>query len=276
MFAAIVILGSVFIRPAEATISSIIVSTKNRETQTLGGLAFRDADLAAYDTETDAAELFFDGSLFSENENIDAVSVLDSGHIVLSTTSWATLGGLDFGSDDLVEYDPETDTSTLFFDSELFTNYNTTDIDAVHVLDSENIILSTKNHATLGGLSFGRGDLVEYNLTSNTASLFFSADLFKKQNTNIDAVHVLDSGNVLLSTTGSATLGGLNFKNGDLVEYNMTANTASIYYVHEGLFGSNVDIDAVAIGQGGSDPIPEPATIALLGLGFLTIIHRRK
>ena len=36
----------------------------------------------------------------------------------------------------------------------------------------------------------------------------------------IDALHVRNNGNILLSTDTSATLGGLTFLDGDIVEYN--------------------------------------------------------
>ena len=86
----------------------------------------------------------------------------------------------------------------------------------------------------------------------------------------IDAVHVLDNGNIILSTVGAATLGGLSFSDGDLVEYNPTTDIATLYF-DEGLFGNNADVDAVYVAT-----LPEPATVILLGLGFLVLIKNRK
>ncbi len=69
--------------------------------------------------------------------------------LILSTVSTATLGGLTFGDDDLVEYDPGSDTATLFFDG-LFAGNE--DINALHVLSDGHIILSTTSGATIGGM----------------------------------------------------------------------------------------------------------------------------
>ena len=265
----IMILGAVLILvaavagPVNAT---IILSTD--ATETLGGLTFYDGDLAEYNPTTNTATLYFDEGLFSGvGEEIAAVHVLANGNIILSTYDSATLGGLTFSQSDLVEYNPTTDTATLYFDGSLFDDSE--NIDAAHILNSNNIILSTIDGATLGGLSFGAGDLIEYNPTTDTATLFFDASLFSTSE-NIDAAHILESGNIVLSTEGAETLGGLTFADGDLIEYNPTTDIATLYFA-ESLFSSNANIDAVYI-----TTVPEPATIGMLGLGCLVLIRQRR
>ncbi|MBA7696490.1 hypothetical protein ES703_105138 [subsurface metagenome] len=263
----IMILGAVLIlvaavaSPVNAT---IILSTD--ATETLGGLSFYDGDLAEYDPATNTATLYFDENLFGGDEDIDAAHILDNGNILLSTEGGATLGGLGFGDGGLIEYNPTTGSGTLFFNEGLFGSDE--DIDAVHILTNGNIILSTIDGATLGGLSFGDGDLIEYNPTTDTATLFFDESLFSADE-DIDAVHILESGNIVLSTGGAAALGGLSFGDGDLIEYNPTTYSATLYFA-EGLFSSNANIDAVYV-----TPLPEPATIGMLGLGCLVLIRRR-
>ncbi len=262
------ILGAVLILVAAAAgpvNATIILSTD--ATETLGGLTFYDGDIAEYDPATDTATLYFGENLFGGNENIDALHVLASGNIILSTSNTKTSllgGGLSFGNGDLIEYNPTTSSATLFFGEGLFGSDE--DIDAVHILTNGNIILSTIDGATLGGLSFGDGDLIEYNPTTETATLFFDESLFSADE-DIDAVHILESGNIVLSTGGAATLGGLSFANGDLIEYNPTTYTATLYF-DESLFSSNANIDAVHV--------PEPATICMLGLGCLVLVCRRR
>ncbi len=253
------------VAPASPVNADIILSTNM--TETLGGLSFGKSNLAEYNLTTDTASLYFDGAtLFSGSSDIDAVHVLENGNIILSTTANATLGGLIFGDGDLVEYNPTTDTATLFLDESLFSSDE--DIDAVHILDNGNIILSTDSAATLGGLNFGDGDLITYNPTTDIAILFFDESLFDGAE-NIDAVHILANGNIILSTDGAATLGGLTFQNGDLAEYNPTTDTATLYF-DENLFSNNANINAVHIST-----MPEPATIALLGLGSVVLMRRR-
>jgi len=257
---AVIVLLTVVASPIKA---DFILSTTS--TEGLGGLTLRDGDLAEYNPVANTATLFFSEGLFSSGEDVDAVHVLDNGHIILSTESGATLGGLSFRDGDLVEYDPVTDTASLFFDEGLFCDGE--DIAALSVLPSGNLILSTESSARLGGLSFRDGDLVEYNPLTNTASLFFSEDLFSCGE-DIDAVHVLANGNIILSTEGGARLGGLTFEDGDIVKYDPATNTTTLSFDEDRLQCNDEDVDAVHV--------PEPATIAVLGLGSLILLYRRR
>ncbi|MHC4087264.1 MAG: PEP-CTERM sorting domain-containing protein [Planctomycetota bacterium] len=256
----VAVLSMLFASPVSAT--SIILSTDN--TETLGGLTFGKDDLIEYDDQTDTATLYLDGTLFGSAADIDTAHVLDTGNIVLSTVAGTTLGGLTFGKGDLVEYDPTTDTATLLLDENLFSSAQP-NIDAAYLLDTGNIILSTTGNATLGGLGFGKDDLIEYDPTTDTASLFFNGSLFSG-NEDIDAVYLLAGGNLVLSTGGGATLGGLSFGPADLAEYNPTTDVATLYFA-ESNFSGAANIDAVHITS-----LPEPATIALLGLGCLIFV----
>ena len=259
------LLSMVFASPVSATTTILSVDVT---TETLGGLTFRDGDLAEYNPSTDTATLYFNEDLFTSDVEIDAVHVLANGNIILSTADVATLGGLTFEDGDLIEYNPTTDTATLFFNENLFIGDE--NIDAFHLLDSGNIILSIhENNGRIGGLNFGYGDLIEYNPTTDVATMFLDGSLFST-NADIDAAHVLANDNIILSTVDAATLGGLSFADGDLVEYNPTTNVATLYF-SESLFSDNADVDAVYV-----TTLPEPTTIALLGLGCLIFVGRKQ
>ena len=262
IFAAAV-MSMVFASPAKATI--ILSINRNK---TLGGLTFGKHELAEYEPSTDTATLYFNE--LGAVSDIDATHVLDTGNIILSTTDAATLGGLGFDAGDLVEYNPTTDTATLYFDQDSFSQVENTD--AAYILDNGNIILSTTDGATLGGLSFGGCDLAEYNPTTDTATLYFDGSLFSSTE-NIDAVHILSNGNIVLSTVGDATLGGITFGAADLAEYNPTTDIATLYFNGNIFSGPGVspNIDAVYV-----TTVPEPAMIALLGLGSLVLIGRKR
>ncbi len=122
--------------------------------------------------------------------------MLSNGHIIFSTTNNATLGGLSFGADDLVDYDPIADTATLYFDGGALFSATDEDIDAVHVLSNGHIILSTRDDATLGGLSFGDDDLVDYDPIADTATLYFDGGaLFSATTEDVDAVYISGGNN---------------------------------------------------------------------------------
>ena len=143
-------------------------------------------------------------------------------------------------------------------------------IAAVYVRDNGNIVISTVGSAQLGGLSFDDGDLIEYNPTAGTASLLFDENLFFG-NENIDAVHILDNGHILLSTTNNSTLGGLSFGKGDVAEYDPVAGNASLYFSGDTFSSVNPNINALS-----NTIVSESGVIALLSLGGLGLLYRHR
>ena len=223
------VLSSVFV-PNQAALADRYVITMDT-IETLGSLTFDDDEIADYDPPpADSAVLLFNDNLFTDDEDINAVHVLDNGNIVLSAVGTATLGGLTFGDDDLAEYNPVSGIATRIFDGgAVLTNFSSDeDVDAVFVRGNGNIILSTTNDNVIAGVNFGDDDLVEYDPVAGTATIIFDGgSLFSQTNEDIDAVHILANGNIVLSTTGNATLAGLSFNDDDLIEYDPVAGTAT-------------------------------------------------
>ena len=167
--------------------------------------------------------------------------------VILSTRSDATLGTLSFEPEDLVQYDTLTDSATLFLDGDaVFVEEE--NIDAFHLLPNGNILLSTAGGAQIGTLVFAGGDLVEYDPVANAATLYFDGSAeFTLAPENIDALHLLANGHLLLSTVSDATLGTLAFEAEDLVEYDMVAHTATLFFDGDAEFPQEEDIDAVDV-----------------------------
>lgn len=150
------------------------------------------------------------------------------------------LDGLDsFDDQDLVLYDPVLDQATLFFDHSA-SGFGVDDVNALHLLPNGQIVISANGSSTIGsnGVSFDEGDLVRYDPILGTATLIFDGSaVFTDAGENIDAVYVLDNGNLVISTTGDADIGGTSFDKSDLVEYDIGAGTASIL-----VDGSDADV----------------------------------
>ena len=215
----------------------------------LGGLSFLDKDLVEYDRSGDIGTLFLDSAAVGLGKKIDALHVLEDGHLLLSVDADTTFGGLSFKKEDLIEYDPVAGTATMFLEAEVHFQ-SKQNIVSVHMLDSGNIVLSTAGSATLGGLAFSDRDLVEYNRDTGQASIFFDGDattLSKK----IFAVHVRENGNIVLGTDGDTTLGGLSFGKDQLIDYDPVADTATLFFDGSVLFSSTGEaLTAVHVGPG--------------------------
>ena len=169
----------------------IVLSAIN--TITLGGVTGENEDLIDYDPVSDVGTRIFDGStLFTDGStDISAVHVMSSGRYLLTNEYSATLGGLSFEPSDIIDYNADTDTATMFLDgSSVGLNEW---IDAVNLLENGNIVLSTETDATLGGLSFTDGDLVEYDMANDTATLYFDGALFSETE-NVRAAYIESGG----------------------------------------------------------------------------------
>jgi hypothetical protein len=266
-------------------------------TVTLDGLTFQDDDVVEYDLLTGAVNpnLIFEGT-HQTLEDIDGVSVLPNGLLLLSVTGSATYptesGGIFFRDGDIVEFDPLTGfaSDTLFFDEDAFGA--DVDIDAFHVEGSK-MVFSTRSDF----LSFQDDDLIEYDFGTGMFSLFFDgASPFGFSTTSEDILShgVDDSGRILLSTLTAAIVGsnGLAFETGDLVAIDLGTGVATIIFRGSVLLRdpndpsqpAGVRLNAVHYLVAPNPPTPVPVLSswrpvllvgALLAAALLALRHRR-
>ncbi len=181
---------------------NMILST--RTNAILNGYAFGNGDLVEYDPVNDiVTQTIFSEALFGPGGgNIDAVAVLPNGHILISTWDPETLPGVgSFRDGDVIEWDPIALTASpvLFFNEDWFgVDVN---LDAFDVTSDGRIALSHHENAdvTRGTLTFGNGDVVLYDINTDTATILFDESWFAGGNENIDAIAVPEpSGSALL------------------------------------------------------------------------------
>jgi len=224
--------------------TTLVLTT--RDDGTLGGTSFTDGDLVIYDpVQASASILLRESDVFAADVDIDTVHIYDDGRIVLSTAASATIAGLAFADEDLVEYDPQAKSATLIFDGSAHFASDE-DVDAAYLYGDGRIVLSTETAASLAGLTFDDDDLVEYNPATNTTTLLFDGGAHFSANENIDAVQMLDDGRFLLSTNSDATLGGLSFTDADVILYDPLQDKATRVYDGSTLTSTpDSDVDGV-------------------------------
>ncbi len=181
---------------------------------TIGGTIYVPGDVVLYDPDTGVATRFFDQASFESGGNVDAVHLFEegpnAGKLLLSTSNTASLGGLvDFGPGDLVLYDRDTDTASLFFSETLVSGTaGQKNVDAVQYRNGKLILSFLVSGGTLGGLPLEAQDLVLYDPQTDTAEPFFDGDgLWNGITANIDAVSAGFAGGVpTLEAPGLAIL----------------------------------------------------------------------
>jgi hypothetical protein len=237
---------------------------------TLAGHSFRGGDVVQYDDAAPAsATTVLNEDLFGSpgvGPEVDAFEFLPNGHYLISTTAPDSIAGVSFVNGDIVDYDPVNNIATVIFDEQL--NFaGQADIDAVAMLPNGNILFSTTTdeNGLTGGPNILDGDVIEWNIVTNTYVGLFVSELilFGGADANIDAFDVLPDGRWALSTAADATIAGLSFTDSDLVLYDPVAGTA-IVWIPESVFvnPSGSPLDAIAV-------VPEPNTLGLLALGIV-------
>ncbi len=246
------------------SLANIIVSTLNNST--LGGQAIDQDEAVQYDGIT--GTLFLDQSTFSNNANTYGLHAIDdgSGNILIATVADETIDGVTFGDDDIVRVSPTGtagiyDSTVIVFDGGTHFAAADEEIDAVYQKKSDgNIILSTRDSARLpqcggGNLNFQDDDLVEWDTGSNCATMFLDESATSNLIPNaggdedINGVHLLnDDPNLILFTLlRNNTIRGTAVLDGDVILYNVSGDTASIYFAESEFSSGNEDVSAITI-----------------------------
>jgi len=205
----------------------LVLSTKHNTS--IAGVSFDDKDLVQYDPFTNTALKIFDGASMlsahsvngSSDTDIDAAYVRSNGNIIFSTAKDQRMLGMDFLRGDLVEYNPFLSTASIFFDSSTYMSIGTAstiNIDGFHLLSNGNYLLSTSSSGTgIGGLTgLSDADIVEYNPSSNLASIYFAGSTFLPNASGDEDINAISVVPEPISSTlfliGGATLGFRRFR----------------------------------------------------------------
>jgi hypothetical protein len=259
---------------APASADLVMLTVADNLDAAIGGLTgLQDIDVVQYNTNSDTATFVLQSTDFdSGSGDTNALHYMPNGNIVMSNLFNAQIAGVAYEDDDLIEYNPNTNTATLLFDGSTRFDSTAEDIDAIYVRENGNFVMSTIADAGLGGLNFTSGDIIEYNPNTDSSTLLVSeANLFDDGDGDVDAVHVLENGNLLISALNDTeTVSGVSFADGDVFEYDPINDTATLY-LSESVFTST----GLANDINGFTLVPEPGTFGLLLLSMGYVLRRR-
>lgn len=236
--------------------------------------SYEDGDVVQYDTDSGVAGpvLFDESTVFdSTGEDIYGFSLLENGNWALSTQGTATIAGLTFENEQIVEYDPVNDVASVLFDGTTILGTGAA-VDAVHVClpgsvscNAGDILFSTADNVNIGGTVYDDDDIIAWNGTS--ASLFFDLDGITADDAEINAFHLTRSGLMYMSLAELETIGGTSFDDTAIIEFD--PNTLSVTAVFDTASLGTSDVDALSL-------IPEPGSGLLLGYGLMLLAAGRR
>jgi Tol biopolymer transport system component len=186
---------------------------------TINGVAATPQDVLRFEAASLGSDtagsfsLYFDGSdvgLTTTTEEIDALSILPDGHLLISTTGNPSIPGLTGGRDeDVLAFTPTSlgeatsGTWSLYFDgSDVGLEATGEDVDALDVA-GDHVYLSTRGDFAVNGLSGFDEDVfvcTVYSLGEVTAcdyssSLFFDGSSWELTGNDVDAFNIRAAGN---------------------------------------------------------------------------------
>lgn len=132
---------------------------------------------------------------------------------------------------------------------------------------AEAAMLSTTSSANLAGLTFGSGDVVDYDAGAGTAALVFDDAALFDGSENVDAWSRYGAG-WLLSTTTDSTIGGTAYLDGDLLYWDPISGAASLFMSEAVFGGSDEDIDAAHALEDGRLLLSTTSSANLGGVSF--------
>jgi hypothetical protein len=221
-------------------------------------------DIVAFDGS--AFSLYFDGSDVGLGSfTLDAFAVISPTEILMSFTSAGTVGGVAMDDSDILTFTATSlgattaGTFSMYFDgSDVGLSSDSEDVDAVELLASGRLLVSTTGSVSVPGVSSGADeDLLEFTPTSLGTSTAGSWTLYfdgsdvglSSSSEDVDAVAVDGSGKIHLSTTGAFAVSGVSGADEDVFVFTPT----SLGSTTQGTFAPALFFDASNHGLGGND-----------------------
>ena len=235
--------------------SAQVVVLGTKDGGRIAGLDFAPGDLVRYDIEFDSASIFVSGLIFDDlggQKNLDALHVNQEGDLLFSVRGNIVIEGENFRHTDIVSISNSINEANRIYRAE-------NDIAGFDLLPNGNYLLSTKVDTIIDGQTFEVGSIVEINPVTNASSVFFSASNFftieeggRRPKGNIDAVHLLANGNLLLSTTNAAEIGtstedAVELLQNGVYEYNSTTGSVTTFLDPSVFENNSADVKAFSV-----------------------------
>jgi len=235
----------------------------------LAGNTFLDDDVIKTNEAGSVSSLFF-----SAASDINAFHVRADGKYIVSGLFNFSVGGTAFEDDDLALYDPNTDTATFLVDGSSFFDSTAEDFDGITQDNAGNYLFSTLADASVSGTAFTDGDIMMWDGSSSTVSLFASmASIFDDGVGDVSGIHYMSDGTLLLSAIADEVVSGVQFREGDIYRWDPVNDTASLFFDRDviDLMGQSTTAEIDAIYW----EVPAPGT-CVLAIGALACGGRRR
>jgi len=156
-----------------------------------------------------------DLGLLPESADVDAVHALASGEILFSLETSIVLGDTLYRPSDVIRFNGST--WSMEFDGRTAGIPDGVNVDAIAMSD-ETLLLSLNVDALLGSTAYSDADVIAFDGVN--FSIFLDASSVGiPTSSDVDALHVDDQGRVLVSLDDAGVLGGIHYRDEDLLAW---------------------------------------------------------
>jgi hypothetical protein len=230
--------------PADA----VLISMDGAEV--IDARGFDDRDIITIDSTPGSAEAWLDWDEAFLYEDLDALTFLPNGNLIVSVSGASVVGGLPVEDGDLLEIDLAAGTASYFLRESSLGNL---DIDAAHRLPDGHLLLSFHRDEEIQGLAVRDGDVVEVDPEDLSVSIFLSEDVFDVD-ADVNGLAILPNGHLLITADENVVLAGLPLEDSEIAELDLETGEASIFLSFESRVGQ-ADVDAIALPPGCDDGV---------------------
>ncbi len=192
--------------------------------------------------------------------SVNAFHIRDNGNYLFSSFTQVIFGGIAFDDDKVIEYNPSTGVSTVFYDfGERATSPNGHDIDIDAIAEYNGFLYLSNLGDTFvidgGGRIYSENDVVKINLSDNTVSLAFDGSLLTGGDPffNISGFSIYGGTMAMSVSTGGScptSLFGTTIDRNDIMAYDLESSATWQVLDGNGIFSGSVTgaiIDALHV-----------------------------
>lgn len=164
----------------------------------------------------------------------------DASAVYLSSTSSGRVGDIEFRDEDILVYDPVSETWAIYFDgSNLSSAVATNDVDGFELLEDGNLLISFERPLRIGDLDVDDSDIVLFqgesygeNNTAGAFSLYFDGSAYglTRDNEDVVAIAIALDGHLMISTIGHVDLAPPELSGLDEDLFKFDGTTWSLYF----------------------------------------------